>query len=89
MGEAVGRYLGVVYANYRMVCSRYPEWMQQLMNVLVGLFQRYGLAANAAKFRTMACQPGALRLGMSEKAKALKCTGVGYSYRARLRQRIL
>ena len=54
MGEAFGRYLGVVYANYRMVCSRYPEWMQQLMNVLVGLFQRYGLAANAAKFRTMA-----------------------------------
>ena len=38
MGEAVRRCLVVFYANYGMVVSRDAEWLQQLMNVLVGLF---------------------------------------------------
>ena len=71
LGETVGRCLGVFYANDGMVGSRDAEWMQQLMNILVGLFRRYFLAANIAKSRTMRCQPGALRSGMSEDAKAL------------------
>ena len=58
------------------------------MNVLVGLFRRYGLAANVAKSCTMTCQPGILRLGISEEAKALKYTGLGDSYRVRLRRSI-
>ena len=58
------------------------------MNVLVGLFQHYGLAANVAKFRSMKCQPGALKSGMSADAKALKFTGVGESYHMRLQNRI-
>ena len=55
------------------------------MNVPVGLFRRYGLAANVAKSHTMMCQPGALRSGVSEEAKALNCTGVGDSYQVRIR----
>ena len=47
------------------------------MNVLVGLFRRYGLAANVAKSHTMTCQTGALRVGMLEEAMALNCTRVG------------
>ena len=42
------------------------------MNVLVGLFRRYGLAVNVAKSRTITCQPGALRVGVLEEAIALK-----------------
>ena len=58
------------------------------MNVLVGLFRGYGLAANVAKSCTMICQPGALQMGMSDDAMAQKCTGVGDSYLVRLRRRI-
>ena len=47
------------------------------MNVLIGLFRRYGLAANIAKSCTMTCHPGALQVGMSEEAMVLKCTGGG------------
>ena len=36
----------------------------------------------------MTCQPGAIKLGMSEEAKALKCTGVGDYYCMRLRRQI-
>ena len=42
------------------------------MNVPVGLFWRYGLAANFYKSCLMTCQPGAQRSRMSVEAKALK-----------------
>ena len=80
LGDAVGRCLGLFYAYDGMFGSRDPEWLHHLMNVLVGLFQRYALAANVAKSRMMTCQPSALMSGMSTEAKALNCMGVVYSY---------
>ena len=74
--ETVGWCLVVSYSDYGMVVSRDPDWLQHAMNVLVGLFRRYGLAANIAKSRTITCQTGALRVGMSEEAIVLKCTGM-------------
>ena len=53
VGYNVGHYLGFFYANYDMVGSRYSNWLQHLMNVLIGLFQSYSLAANIVKSRTM------------------------------------
>ena len=88
LGEAAGRCLGLLYADYGMVGFRYHEWLQHSINVLVCLFRQYGLAANVTKSRTMTCQPRALRLGMSAEAKALECTEVVDSYRVRLRRRI-
>ena len=84
LGETIGRCLGVFYANNGMVISRNSDWLQHKMNVLVGIFRRYGLAANIAKSCTTTCQPGALQARMSEEAMALKCMGVGDSYSVRL-----
>ena len=69
-----------------MVGSRYLEWLQHAMNVLVGIFQRYGFAAIVSKSRNMTCQPSALRSGISMEAKALNCTGVGDYYCVKPRQ---
>ena len=88
LGETVGWRMGVLYANDGMVGSQDTDWLQHSMNVLVGLFQHYGLTANVAKSRTMTCQPGALQSGMLEESKALKFTGVGDLYQVRLRRRI-
>ena len=88
LGETVGRCLGVFYVNNDMVGSRDPDWLQNTMNVLVGLFRRYGLATNVDKSHTMTCQPSALRAGMPEEAMALKCTGVGELYWVRLQKMI-
>ena len=79
---------GIILIRQCMFGSRDPDWLQHTMNVLVGLFRRYGLAANVAKSQTMTCQPGALRAGMSEETMELKCTGVGDLYRVRLRRQI-
>ena len=53
LGETVGRCLGVFYAEYGMVGSHDPDWLQNVMNFLVGLFRRYGLEYNVVKSRTM------------------------------------
>ena len=88
MGETSGRCLGVFYANDDMMGSGDADRLHHSMNVLVSLFQRYCLLANVDKYRSMTCQPGTLRSGMSAEAKALKYKGVVYEYRMRLRRRI-
>ena len=55
-----------------MIVSRDPDWLQNSINVMLGLYQGYGLADNIAKYRSMMYQPGALRSRMSAEAKALK-----------------
>ena len=49
LGDTVGRFLGFFYADDYTVGSRDLDWLQHEMNVLVGLFRRYGLAANVSK----------------------------------------
>ena len=53
LGETVGRFLGVFYTDDDMVGSQELDWLQHSMKVLVGLFRRYGFAANVAKLHTM------------------------------------
>ena len=84
LGDTVGRCLGVFYADDSMVRSIDADWIQHLMNVLVGLFRRYGPMANVAKSCIMTCQPGALRLVIYAEVKALKCMGVVDLYPVRL-----
>ena len=88
VGENVHCCLVFFYADYGTVVSRYSDWLQYYMNVLISLFWRYGLKANIAKSHTMTCQNGKLRSGMSEEAGERKYTGVGDYYRKRLRKRI-
>ena len=68
LGINVGRCLGVFYAEDVIVRTQEPEWLQNALNVIIGLFHWYGLIVNAAKLRTMTCQPRALWLGVSEEA---------------------
>ena len=49
LGETVVRCFGEFYADDVMVGSCDLDWLQHAMNVLVGLFRSYGLAANVAK----------------------------------------
>ena len=62
LGHAAVQSLGVLYAENGILGSRDPEWLQGYLNVLIGLFRRIGLMANAVKSKTMTCQPGAIQL---------------------------
>ena len=58
LGLTVGQCLGLFYTNNSMVGSRYPEWLQGALNVLIILLKRYGLVTNVDKYKAMMCQPG-------------------------------
>ena len=75
--ETAGQCVVVFYEDDGVVGLCDPDWLQHVINVLVGLFRRYGLVANIVKSCKMTCQPRSLQAGMSEGAMALKCTGVG------------
>ena len=57
--------LGLFYSDDGMVGLYNPEWLQGAFNVLIGLFRRYGLVANVSKSKTIMCQMGEIRSGMS------------------------
>ena len=71
---AVGRCLGLFYANNGMVGSRYPEWTQGALNVLFSLFYPYVQVVNIAKSNAMTCHPGELWYWNSEEAVGQRCT---------------
>ena len=76
-----GIFLGVFYAKNGMIGARYSEWLQNALNVLVGLFHRYGIVTNVAKFWTMTCQPKSLKSGMLEEVVGPRYIFLVASYR--------
>ena len=73
----VGSCLGIFYDDNAMVGSRDLDWIQGALHVLISLLRRYGLVANFVKLKSMTCQLGTLRSGMSEEAVGRCCTGRG------------
>ena len=47
LGMVVGSFMGVFYSDDSMIISRDPEWLQAAINVIIGLFRRIILMANA------------------------------------------
>ena len=60
--------LGVLYDNNIIIEAQGSGWLQNALNVPIGLFRRYGLIAKVAKSWMMMFRPRALRLGMLEDA---------------------
>ena len=88
LGLAVGRCIWLLYTNNRVVGSQDPEWLQGALNVLIGLFCRYGLVTNVAKSKARKCQTGTLLSRILEEAVGRKCIDRGETYRKRPRIRI-
>ena len=76
------------YVNDGLIGSQEPDCLQWPLNALIGLFRRVVLMANIVKSRTMTCQSGAIRTGMSEEGFNWRSTGDGATYRERFRRRI-
>ena len=73
--------MGVVYEEDVLIGSRDPEWLQEPLNVLIGLFHHIFLISNVAKFKTMTCCMGKIYSGMSEEVVGQISTGKGATYR--------
>ena len=70
LGMVVGRSMGVIYADDRIIRSRELEWIQGVINVLFGIFIRVVLMYNVSKSNTVSCQLGAIITGMLEEASS-------------------
>ena len=88
LGMVAGRCMGVFNADDGMLGSRYPEWLQGAINVLIRLFRRVLLMENIAKYKTTTCQTGEIFTGMSEEEFGWRSTGEGVKHRECLRLRI-
>ena len=55
IGHAVGCILGLFIADDGFIGLHDPEWLQEALSVLIGLFIQIGLMANVAKSKMMTC----------------------------------
>jgi hypothetical protein len=76
-GDQVAEMLVVFYVNDGLIASRDPVWLQELFDILIGLFERIGLFTNASKTKVMVCTLGQIREAYTEEqyAKYKSLTG--------------
>ena len=55
------------YADYGMMGSQEPEWLQGIANVLTSLFQWSGLVANVSNSKAITFQTEEIWYGMLEE----------------------
>ena len=77
MVHAVGRSMGVFYADDGLIGSRDPKCIQGSLNLLIGMFHWIGLIAKIDKSKMMVCQLGKIRLIISEEAVGRRSTRKG------------
>ena len=74
----MGHSLGVLYADDEILGYRDPGFLQGVLNIHIGLLRQIGLVDNAAKSKTMTCQPGEIRSVILKEEFGRHRTGEGY-----------
>ncbi len=70
IGNRVAKMLVAFYVNNGLVASCDPFWLQELFDILIGLFEWIGLFTNASKTKVMVCIPGQIREAYTDKEYA-------------------
>ena len=87
-GREVLHQAPILYADYRLVASTDPVWLQGAFDTLIRLFDRVGLWKNVGKTVGVICRP-CYALGTQREADyKLKMNGEGLTYRSRQRLRV-
>jgi len=87
-GPTVGERMALFYADDGLLSSTDHQWLQQALDVLIGLFRRMGLQTNAAKTKTMTTFPHYVTTRMTDRAYNRRMTNAGDTHRQRQRQRV-
>ena len=56
------------YAYYGLVDSTNPVWLQWVFDILIGLFERFGIINNMENMVKIMCQPGPITRQQSSAA---------------------
>ena len=85
LGKEGRHQAALFYADDGMVDSLDPRWLQGAFNTLVGQFDRVGLRNNAGKTFGMVCHPCQAAGNLTAEVYGSRVTGVGPTYRERLK----
>ena len=88
LGKEGRHQAALFYADDGMVASSDPRWLQSAFNDLFGLFDRVGLRKNVRKTFGMVYHPCQAAGNLSEAAYGRRVTGVGPTYRERLKGQV-
>ena len=77
------------YADYGMVASTDPRWLQLAFTMLTGLFDRVGPQKNIQKIVRMVCRTFRADRLRANKAYTQKMTGDGRSFKEWQQERVL
>ena len=78
----------ILIADYGMVASTYPGWIQTVFDTMAGLFDQVGLKMNVRKTVGMVCHTFRAARIRADKAYNRMMTGAGRSYKERKRERV-
>ena len=67
VGEAVCNHYIAFFVDDGLVAARCPVWLQSSFNILIKLFERIGLLANAYKTKVITCTLGKIRVAQTEE----------------------
>ena len=59
--KAIHMLMAIVYDDNPLLASRDPKLLQEMLDIIIGLFERVGLQTNTTKMKVMICVPGELR----------------------------
>ena len=88
LGKEGRHQAALFYADYGMVASPDPRWLQGALKTLVSLFDRVGLRKNVGKKVGMVYHPCQAADNLSEAAVGRRVVGEGPSYRDSLKGHI-
>ena len=88
LGKEGRHQAALFYADYGMVASSDPQWLQGAFNTLVGLFGRLGLRTHFGKTVEMVCHPCQAEGNLLEAAYGRRFAGEGPTYRERLKGQV-
>jgi hypothetical protein len=66
VGDVVCNQCIAFFVDEGLVSTRCPEWLQSSFDILIKLFERIGLLANADKAKVMICTPGKIQNAQTE-----------------------
>jgi hypothetical protein len=70
IGNRMAKILVAFYIDDELIVTRDPFWLQELFDILIGLFERIGLFTNASKTKVMVCILGRIREAYTDKEYA-------------------
>ena len=59
-GYTVADNMILFYEYYGLIESTNPVWLQWVFDILIGIFERFGIINNMENMVTMVCQPGTI-----------------------------